>query len=395
MIKRNLLALIASAILLVAVMAFSIIPAFASQFRGYVPWAAAKGNNHDRDNAVIHIAGLTRISEVGSTAFVIDANGKTVPVDPNPYGIAIVPANTPASNLSNGLKTGDVVVTDIGNNHDGGVIVRFPNAKGPAHIFNTPDANTKGPAMQAINTTTGTDWVANLAGNNVQVFRPNGTVEFTLTNPLFNHPWGMAFNQGRKNPIDGSIASFFASNALDATIDRIDLVVVNGKLTFKVFQVGQLTKMVEKTKIGLIWTPSLTIQGHQHNDVLLALDPANNRIAAFPNSTTLNTTANKSTDKGMTVFQGKPLNTPGGFALNPLDTNAVLVVNLNDNNLVEVDMAHSKAIGVRQLDNVPVDPANGNGSALFGIGAVKDQQGNLKVFFTDDNTNTLDVLSAN
>jgi len=34
------------------------------------------------------------------------------------------------------------------------------------------------------------------------------------------------------------------------------------------------------------------------------------------------------------------------------------------------------------------------GSALFGVVGTKDQKGNLRVLFTDDNTNTLNVLSA-
>ncbi|MFL5693742.1 MAG: hypothetical protein ACJ795_18255, partial [Ktedonobacteraceae bacterium] len=78
--------------------------------------------------------------------------------------------------------------------------------------------------------------------------------------------------------------------------------------------------------------------------------------------------------------------------INPLNGD-LLVVNGNDNNLVELNLSTSKVIGVRQLDNVPVDPQTGNGSALFGVAATKDARGNLEVFFTDDNTNTLDVLS--
>ncbi len=49
---------------------------------------------------------------------------------------------------------------------------------------------------------------------------------------------------------------------------------------------------------------------------------------------------------------------------------------------------------MRPLDNVPVDAQTGNGSALIGDAASTDAMGNLEVFFTDDNTNTLDVLSV-
>ncbi len=69
------------------------------------------------------------------------------------------------------------------------------------------------------------------------------------------------------------------------------------------------------------------------------------------------------------------------------------MVNLNDNNLVELNLTLGKAVGTRLLDNVPVDAQSGNGSALFGVAATRDSRGNLEVFFTDDNMNTLNLLS--
>ena len=101
----------------------------------------------------------------------------------------------------------------------------------------------------------------------------------------------------------------------------------------------------------------------------------------------------RSTSKGITAFQGKPLNTPAGLTVNPLNGD-LLVVNMNDNNLVELNLSQGKAVGTRLLDNVPVDAKSGNGSALFGVAAATDAKGNLEVFFTDDNINTLNVLST-
>jgi hypothetical protein len=95
---------------------------------------------------------------------------------------------------------------------------------------------------------------------------------------------------------------------------------------------------------------------------------------------------------GMTIFQGKPLNMPGGLAINPFNDD-LLVVNLMDNNLVELNPTSGQSVGVKQIDPVMVDN-QGNGSALFGVVGVKDLQGNLRVFFTDDNSNTLNMLSA-
>jgi hypothetical protein len=342
--------------------------------------------------SVTTINGLHHLSVVGSTEFIVDTTGHTADEDANPYGVAIVP-NTPATRLNGNLQAGDIVVTNIGNNDTGTTLVRFPKKAGPGILFNrTPNVGTSGPADEAFNTATGTDWVANVHANDVQIFNPNGTLLENLTNPLFNHPWGMTSNQNKPNPLDHSTGSFFVSNTKDATIDRIDIVPTNHGLTFKVFQIGQLTTEADETKIGLNWVPSLTIGGKRFNDVLLALDPGANRIAAFPNSTMLNTTTTRSMSKGMTVFQGKPLNNPGGFALNPLNKD-LLVVNLNDNNLVELNANLGRVVGVKLLDNVPDDLQTGNGSALFGVTATTDSHKNLEVFFTDDNTNTLDLLS--
>jgi hypothetical protein len=333
---------------------------------------------------------LNRISIVGSTAFIVDGHGRTISADANPYGVAIAPNGM----IPGSLKSGDIVVTNFGAMNTGTTLVRFPGGKGPGLLFNTVgNPATKGPAFEAFNPLTGTDWVANFSGNNVQVFRSNGTILATIINPLFKMPWAMASNHGMHNAMDGAVGSFFTTNTGDATIDRIDVIPAGNGTTFRVFQIGQLTQVNGGTKLNATWVPSLQIGGKRLSDVLLVLDIANNRVAAYPNSTTMNTTTMRSTNKGMTVFQGNPLNAPSGLTINPLNGD-LLVVNMNDNNLVEINLAQGKAVGTRLLDNVPVDVQSGNGSALFGVAAAIDAMGKLEVFFTDDNTNTLNVLTV-
>ena len=113
-----------------------------------------------------------------------------------------------------------------------------------------------------------------------------------------------------------------------------------------------------------------------------------NRIAAIPDASRLKT----STGTGTTIFAGTPLNVPGGIAINPFN-NDVLVVNLNDNNLVEINPANATVVGVKAIDPL-VEDAMGNNAALFGVTATVDKKGDLLIFFTDDNTNTLNALSA-
>jgi DNA-binding beta-propeller fold protein YncE len=97
------------------------------------------------------------------------------------------------------------------------------------------------------------------------------------------------------------------------------------------------------------------------------------------------------------VFEGAPLNTPAGLAINPLNGD-LLVVNQLDNNLVEIGKPmqgnDDHAVAVRTLDPTKVNQKTGAGSALFGIAATTDAADKLKVYFTDDNTNTLDALTA-
>jgi hypothetical protein len=390
--KRNLVVVISGVVLLGLVIAAV---STAVLFKFNAAHASNGFQSMRRDNgAATTINNLNRISVVGSTAFIVDGHGRTISVDANPYGVAITPDGMSASMAAGSLKPGDMVVTDFGANSTGTTLVRFPAGKGPGLLFNnTANPGTKGPALEAFNTATGSDWVANFTANNVQVFRADGTLKATITNALFKMPWALVSNHGMRNAMDGSTGSFFTTNAGDATIDRIDMIPSGNGTTFRVFQIGQLTQIKGGTKSGLAWVPSLQLGGQHFSDVLLALDLANNRIAAYPNSTTLNTTNVRSTDKGMTAFQGKPLNTPVSLTVNPLNGD-ILVTNGNDNNLVELNLAQGKVVGIRALDNVPVDAQSGNGSALVGLAAAADAKGNLEVFFIDDNLNTLNVLGV-
>ncbi len=338
------------------------------------------------------IGDLHSISTVASTMFVVDANGKTVTTDANPYDVAIAPSSV--AKMPGMVKPGDLVVTNFGGTQTGKTLVDIPNKQGPAHLLNNMmDKGTNGPADEAFNTMTGSNWVANTSGNNIQVFDTNGKVTATITSPLFNMPWGQAFNAGVHNYNDGAIGSFFSTNAADATIDRIDLIPTgnNGKVTFKIFQIGQLGHTGKQTFIAIKWVSKLRIGDNTYSDVLLALDNVNNRIAAYPNSSTRHTQNTKSTNQGMTAFKGNPLQGPVGLAISPT-TGDVLVTNSQKNDVVELNLSKGKVVGDVQIDNVPVDAQSGNGSALFGIAATTDKDGNLEVYFTDDNTNTVNVM---
>ena len=340
--------------------------------------AAVALGGPDRDEAarITTIAGLENIQQIGSTQNINDANGKPIMVDPDPYKIAIVPENLGK------LARGTILVSNIGNDL-GTTIVKFNPFPSIGVQFNAATAGLQGPADMAF--IRDRLLVANSkGGNSVQVLNPNGSLFMSITDPMFNNPWGLTAGFPR-------FGTFFVANKSDAKVLRVDFQPhpAAAAPVVKVTQIAQLTVMDGGvTKIDMRWLPFLRVGDQLLADVLVVQDPAQSRIAAIANASTLPT----STGTGVTIFKGAPLNVPGGIAINPFNHD-ILVVNLNDNNLVEINPAKAAVVAVKTLDPLVVD-AMGNNSALFGVTATADRRGNLLVFFTDDNTNTLNALSA-
>lgn len=331
---------------------------------------------------VMTIAGLNNIQQIGSTQNIKDANGNAITANANPYKVSVVPARLGK------LARGTVLVSNIGDDGTTGTtVVKFHPFPSTGVQFNADAAGLQGPADLAFNR--GRFLVANSkGGNSVQVLNPNGSLFLSITDPMFNNPWGVASGFSRSF---APLSTFFVANKSDAKVLRVDVHAgARGAApTFKVTQIAQLSVMDGgETKIDMRWLPFLKVGDHVLFDVLVVQDPAQNRIAAIADASRLNT----STGTGTTIFQGAPLNVPGGIAINPFN-NDVLVVNLNDNNLVEINPANAGVVGVKAIDPL-VEDAMGNNAALFGVTATVDKKGNLLIFFTDDNTNTLNALSA-
>ena len=338
---------------------------------------------HDDDDArITTIVGLNNIQQIGSTQNINDANGNAITANPNPYKVVVVPERLGS------LARGTVLVSNIGNDGTTGTtVVKFHPFPSTGVQFNAATSALQGPSDLSFNRDR--FLVANSkGGNSVQVLNHDGSLFMSITDPLFNNPWGVTTGFPRSR---GPLATFFVGNKSDAKVLRVDVVEPSSGAApkFKVTQIAQLTVMAGgETKIDMRWVPVIRVGDQLLFDVLVVQDPAMNRIAVIPHASTLNT----STGTGTTVFQGTPLNLPGGIAINPLK-NDILVVNLNDNNLVEINPVNSSVVGVKAIDPLVVD-AQGNNAALFGVTATEDRKGNLLVFFTDDNTNSLNALSA-
>lgn len=344
--------------------------------------AAAALAEAEEAQRVTTITGLNNIQQIGSTQNIQDANGNAITANANPYKVSVIPAS-PGK-----LARGTVLVSNIGDDGTTGTtVVRFHPFPSTGVQFNADAAALQGPADLAFNR--GRVLVANSkGGNSVQVLNPNGSLFMSITDPLFNDPWGVATGFSRSF---APLSTFFVANKTDAKVLRVDVRAgsMGAAPAFKVTQIGQLSPMDGgETKIDMRWLPFLKVGDHLLLDVLVVQDPAQNRIAAIADASRLNT----ATGSGTTIFQGSPLNVPGGIAINPFN-NDVLVVNLNDNNLIEINPANAGVVGVKAIDPL-VEDAMGNNAALFGVTATVDRKGNLLVFFTDDNTNTLNALSA-
>jgi len=326
------------------------------------------------------IASLTEIEVLTST--IDPTNG-----DRNPYGLAI--ASPTFDDAHTVLQQQDLLVSNINNATNtmgqGTTIERIHNK-----VDTTFFSAAASPIALAISNL-GATWIANFgldpdgSQGNIQVITPNGTLFSggVIRSPLFAGPWGQVFNFG---PFFGLPATFFSTNVLTGTVDQISAFVPPDFAgTAVIHQIGSglghsgttIDNVVGPQ--GMLWSPL--------HDGLFVADGANNRIAWYPQSSTVDSDRGP----GTTIYQGAPLNQPAGLALNPANGN-LLAVNQLDNALVEIDPVLGSVVARVILDPTPVNPQTGAGSALFGLATTVDDAGNLVVYFVNNNTNTCNRL---
>jgi hypothetical protein len=342
--------------------------------------------------------------------------------DSNPYFIATPPPSFTGINASTGamtvLQPGDLLISDFSSasgSNNGTSIMRYIPSTGQMSLFYQEHIGA-GPVGGAISGL-GTLWIANYqpgyanpadgastGDGNIVVINAEGTdfpnntgiidndsgVTFSPSADTFAGPWGQLLASRA-----GTTTSYFFSTNTDAgrgSIQREEF--TPGKFsTETVVTIGEAptgTNAFDPTgPQGMAYDPT--------SDLLYVADAASNEILAFPKATT-----SSAASQGIVVYQGSPLNAPVGLTLNPLNGD-LITVNQLDNNMIEIspNVAASAGqavtgggsiVGVRPVDPTQVDAKAGTGSALFGVLAVKDAQGNLNVYYTDSNTNSLNAL---
>lgn len=354
--------------------------------------------------------------------------------DGNPYGLATPPTGFAGAGT---LQPGDILISNFSDSTGaiaGKTVMRYVPSSGQMSLFYTNKVGS-GPVALAIGPT-GFTWIANYqlgyinpadgastGDGNELIVAPDGTdlptntgvidnnsgATFDPSQAAFSGPWGEVLAQ----PAGSGTAYFFTSEVNTGWVQRQEI--ATPLSATHLVTIGQLP-------VGNNAFDPTGPQGMAYDaqrDILYVASTANSAIVAFANAST----ATASFNAGIVVFSGMPLNAPVGLTLNPTNGN-LIAVNQLDNNMVEIAPNPStattggggggmystmtgstqpvaasaaptfsgKLVATKLLDTTAVDAQAGTGSALFGVLAVKDSNSNLLVYYTNSNTNTLNVL---
>ncbi len=340
------------------------------------------------------IGPFNKVSTVAST---VPGNG-----DVNPYGVAVVPSTTGK------LVKGNILVSNFNNSANlqgtGTTIVQI-SPGGSVSVFAKLSAGSlHGSCPGGVGLTTALvalqrGWVivgslptsdgtsATAKAGCLIVMNSRGNPVETFTGSKINGPWDMTAFDG------GSWAALFVTNVLNGTVAANGNVVNRGtvlRINLNVPQQGHGVPSVHATAtIGsgfpqrtdpaaLVIGP--TGVGLSSNNTLYVANSLNNSINAIPNALTRNSTA----QTGNTVSSNGALNDPLGLTIAP--NGNILTANGNDGRIVETSPGGSQ-VAKKLVDNTGSPPGAG---CLFGLGIVPGGSG---VYFVDDCTNTLNLLS--
>jgi hypothetical protein len=320
------------------------------------------------------LIGALDTSTIGST--VDPTNG-----DQNPYGLAISPVT------AGSLQAGDLLVcnfSDSANVEGNGTTIEVLHAA----VGSTPtrfvqDSNLKGCAALAMGPT-GNPWATGNIANLAPFYDPTGLLISTLGQETWHGPWGEAF--ASTAGVFG-VAAFYVSNSTDGSIVRVNIA-AGGALTFDTIATGF---SVNGGAPGNILAPAgLTYDSG--SDTLYIVDSDMNRVVALASVSTIpaagiqvqnnGTFLGPSASSASVLYSGSPLNDPISAAL--LFNGDLVVGNTADNELIEITKT-GLVVGTQTLDP-------GAAGALFGIAATGNSASSLRIYFNDDNDNTVKVL---
>jgi hypothetical protein len=300
--------------------------------------------------------------------------------DQNPYGLAIAPVT------AGKMKAGDLVICNFNDNL---------NIQGLGTTIEVlhPTPGSKPQRLARNGTLTGCNalalspgdnpWVAASTANDEPVLSPGGKVIVSLSGSPYAQPWGQAFS-GTAGP--SGVAAFYVGNSNDGSLVRINI--TSGSFVPQVIATGfSVNHGVPGTNLspaGLTYDASI--------DTLYIVDSNANRVVAFKNVTMIPPNGvivqgsgfgGPSGSQARVVLNGAPLASPISSAL--LYNGHIVVGNTSNNLLFEIDPTTGHVVNTTNLDK-------GNPGALFGIAASGTSATTTKIYFNDDNDNTVKVL---
>jgi hypothetical protein len=353
------------------------------------------------------LAQLNTITTIGST---VDTGTGAGAGDQNPYGLAIAP-------VTSGLVTaGDLLVCNFNNGGANGgtqgagtTIEDLAPTPGATPKRIAQSNYLKGCAALSPDPASGNIWAAAYTANDNPIYTPSGTLVNTLANSVWNGPWGEIFaspqpasqssgsyGYGSTTTPAASSKSWYVTNATNGSI--VQVTPANGSFTYTTIATGFPSNGVPGSILapsGLTYNPA--------TDTLYIVSGASDSVVAFKNVSTIpangitvtatpTSTAGTETltfsgpyaSQASVVYSGAPLNGPISAAL--LYNGNLVVGNTADNNMVEIDPVQQKMVGEKLVDT-------GAPGAIFGIATTGTSAATQKIYFNDDNTNSVVAVS--
>jgi hypothetical protein len=346
--------------------------------------------------SILSMLAPTKIATIGSTIDPTEKGG-------NPYGLAIAPATA-------GLITaGDLVVCNFNDGAtntqgQGTTIVGLHPTPG-----SMPYRIAQSTALLGCNALTmlpdDSISAAAYSANENPLVTATGTVNNPFSADTFAKPWGEAFVPAKgSNP-----AALYISN-VDGTIDRITL---NGDVQTALTQIA--SGFCGSGQPGAIFAPSgLTYDASI--DTLYIVDTSSYSVVAFANVTNIGSAGVVVAGQCSAVSAPPTLKPtfsgPSASAARVIANGGGLIAPLSAALLADGDLIVGNAdinIASGKMPNLvfeisPVLPGGfvgqpvqldttGTPGALFGIATTTDAQGHQVVYFNDDNTNAVMVLT--
>jgi hypothetical protein len=353
---------------------------------------------------------LTNVSVVSTT---VPSNG-----DVNPYGIVLVPRSVGdlhkghflISNFNNGTNAQGTGTTIVDVAPDGTSFSVFAQLD-PSNL---PGACPGGVGLTTALSVLESGWVivgslptsdgtsATAQAGCLIVIDSHGNPVETISGGPINGPWDMtAFDAGSfvelfvTNVLNGTVAAN-GDVANGGTVVRINLAVLPNHKPFVISETIIASGFAERTDPAALVVGPTGVALSNPCDlrdpddcakggvvpgerVLFVADSASNRIAVIP----FPLIRENSAGPGITLTSGGTLNAPLGLAVAP--NGHVLTVNGDDGNIVETT-PRGVQIATELIDSTG-GPPPGNGT-LFGLAF----DGEGKIYFVDDGSNTLNLL---